>query len=104
MSETNTNPEARVVEAVARLAKAADDKDAATRADRIARGWPVPYLLDDPAEHLRLLREVYGYLHTCRKNHHGTDFEGRQFAMDALKRLTDAALPTPTLPPAGDER
>lgn len=58
-----------------------------TREDRIAKGWPVPYLLDDPSERLRLLREVSGYLRTCRRHHHGTDLEGRFFAMEALETL-----------------
>lgn len=61
---------------------------------------PTAYNLDDPAEIKRLLREVEGYLHTCRRNHHGTDFEGRQFAMDALRTLASRKLaahqdPTP---------
>lgn len=48
---------------------------------------PVPYNLDDPAEVYRLLRECHGYLHTCRRDHHGTDLAGRQYAMDALETL-----------------
>lgn len=48
---------------------------------------PRPYNLDDPAELLRLYRECSGYLHTCHHKH-GTDWEGRKFAMDALEDLT----------------
>lgn len=48
---------------------------------------PVAYDLDDPREVLRLYRECAGYLHTCRRDHHGTDREGREFAMDALAAL-----------------
>lgn len=58
-----------------------------TREERIAKGWPVPYLLDQPGEHLRLLRECSGYLHTCRRQKHGTDDAGRRFAMEALEAL-----------------
>lgn len=48
---------------------------------------PRPFNLDDPSEVKRLLRECEGYLNTCRRDHHGTDFEGRQFAMEALRAL-----------------
>ena len=48
---------------------------------------PRPYDLDDPKEFLRLLREVRGYLHTCRNQHHGTDWDGRRFAIAALEQL-----------------
>lgn len=53
---------------------------------------PRPYNLDDPDEVKRLLRECEGYLHTCRRDHHGTDFEGRQFAMDGLRALAARAV------------
>jgi hypothetical protein len=42
------------------------------------------YDLNDPVEIARLLREIEGYLHTCRNSHHGTDATGRQFAIDAI--------------------
>lgn len=48
---------------------------------------PRPYDLSSPGEVDRLLREVEGYLHTCRKDHHGTDFKGRMYAIDALAKL-----------------
>lgn len=48
---------------------------------------PSPYDLTDPVELARLLREVEGYLHTCRDKHHGTDFEGRRYAMDAIATI-----------------
>ena len=47
---------------------------------------PVPYNLEDNTEVYRLLRECRGYLQTCQGKH-GTDFKGRQFAMDALDIL-----------------
>src|ERR1019366_7183474 len=50
---------------------------------------PTSYNLDDPAEVKRLLRECEGYLHTCRRDHHGTDLQGRQFAMVALRALAE---------------
>ena len=49
----------------------------------IAENPPRPYDLTDPAEQQRLFREVRGYLHTCHKKH-GTDWEGRKHAMNAL--------------------
>lgn len=47
---------------------------------------PIPYNLDDISEVYRLLSECHGYLHTCHYKH-GTDWEGRKFAMDALAEL-----------------
>lgn len=47
---------------------------------------PAPYNLNETAEVYRLLSECWGYLHTCH-NKHGTDWEGRKFAMDALDEL-----------------
>lgn len=47
---------------------------------------PRPYNLFDPNELRRLMRECEGYLRVCHKNH-GTDWEGRNFAMQALRRL-----------------
>lgn len=52
---------------------------------------PRPYDLDDPLEVDRLHREVLGYLHTCRNDHHGTDRSGRDFAIDALRNLVTRA-------------
>lgn len=48
---------------------------------------PRAYDLTDGAEHQRLFRELRGYLNTCQKEHHGTDWEGRMFAVDALKEI-----------------
>jgi hypothetical protein len=48
---------------------------------------PRPYDLSDREEVKRLMREVRGYLHTCRIQHHGTDFEGRLHAIDAVEKL-----------------
>lgn len=53
---------------------------------------PRPFNIDDPADVRRLLLESAGYLHTCRRDHHGTDFKGRQFAMEALRALADQQL------------
>lgn len=54
--------------------------------DHIAKNKPRPYNLDDPDELLRLYQECRGYLHTCHKKH-GTDWDGRKFAMEALDAL-----------------
>ena len=48
---------------------------------------PVPFDLENSTEIYRLLRECHGYLHTCRRDHHGTDLQGRRFAMEALEVL-----------------
>jgi len=48
---------------------------------------PRPYDLANPEERKRLVREVGGYLRTCEQNHHGTDFMGREYAMEALPLL-----------------
>jgi hypothetical protein len=53
-----------------------------------------PYDLGDPKEIRRLLRECEGYLRTCKRHHHGTDFEGREFAMQALAKLAER-IPDP---------
>jgi hypothetical protein len=55
--------------------------------EAIEKNKPHPYDLSDPAELQRLYRETRGYLHTCHHKH-GTDWEGRKFAMDALDALT----------------
>lgn len=49
---------------------------------------PIPYRLDTPGEVYRLMSECLGYLHTCHSKH-GTDWEGRKFAMDALRTLAE---------------
>lgn len=48
---------------------------------------PRPYDLTDERELMRLVREVRGYIHTCRREHHGTDFSGRDYAMAALDKI-----------------
>lgn len=53
---------------------------------------PRPYDLSDPAEMKRLFGECHGYLRTCHHKH-GTDWEGRQFAIDALAILSERATP-----------
>lgn len=52
-----------------------------------AKNSPRPYDLSDPDEVRRLLREVSGYLNACRREHHGTDFSGRRYAIDALDSI-----------------
>ncbi len=47
---------------------------------------PRAYDVNNPADLHRLFRECRGYLHTCHQKH-GTDWEGRKFAMDALDAL-----------------
>lgn len=49
-----------------------------------------PYNLEDPAEIERLYRECGGYLQLCHHKH-GTDWEGRKFAMEALEALAKKA-------------
>lgn len=53
---------------------------------------PRPYDLSDPAELRRLMLECEGYLRTCKRHHHGTDFQGRDFAMAALRELAERSL------------
>jgi hypothetical protein len=57
-----------------------------TRTKFVGQPKPVPFNVDDTADVYRLLSECWGYLKTCH-NKHGTDWEGRQFAMDALDEL-----------------
>ena len=44
-----------------------------------------PYDLSEPQEIIRLVRECYGYLLTCRLEHHGTDRTGRDYAIEGLR-------------------
>jgi len=46
---------------------------------------PKPYDLSKPEEMLRLVHEVYGYLHTSLED--GTDREGRCHALNALRSI-----------------
>ena len=68
-------------------------RTAAGRAELVAKNSPREYLLDDPLDIIRLYRETRGYLHTCHHKH-GTDWEGRKFAINALDSLLAAAKPT----------
>lgn len=56
-----------------------NDKADATR--------PRKFDLTSKTDSLRLIRETIGYLETCRREHHGTDWEGRAFAIEALKEF-----------------
>lgn len=58
------------------------------RQRKVAEGRPRAFDLTDRSEVQRLFREVRGYLHTCHGKH-GTDWEGRKFAMDALDSLIE---------------
>lgn len=50
---------------------------------------PRPYDLSSASERKRLWRECDGYLRTCERHHHGTDFQGRKFARQALGQLVE---------------
>ena len=50
------------------------------------------YDLSIPGEFQRLVSECRGYLHTCRNEHHGTDREGRRFAIEALESIRSSEL------------
>lgn len=63
-----------------------------TRAELESKNSPREFLLDDPKERQRLFFECRGFLHTCHFKH-GTDWEGRRFAIEALDKL--AASPEP---------
>lgn len=45
--------------------------------------WPRAYVMDRASEWDRLLRETYGYIHTCRGSC-GSDMSGRDHALAAL--------------------
>lgn len=53
---------------------------------------PRPYDLSQVSELIRLMRECRGYLHTCRRDHHGTDSKGREYAMEALDKLCNGEV------------
>lgn len=46
--------------------------------------WPRAYIMSRRSEWDRLLRETYGYIHTCRGKC-GSDMSGRDHALTALK-------------------
>lgn len=54
--------------------------------DEIEDNKPRVYDLSDPAERKRLFSECSGYLKTCHYKH-GTDWQGRAFAIAALDAL-----------------
>lgn len=54
---------------------------------------PQPYDLSQGAELNRLMRELEGYIQACEKEHHGTDFEGRMHALDALRQINSGDRP-----------
>jgi len=49
---------------------------------------PKEFDLVKRTEWARLAHEAWGYLHTCRQEHHGTDLEGRLHAMNGLKEMS----------------
>jgi hypothetical protein len=69
----------------------ANEQERAKLKKMIADNPPRPFNLDDHSERARLFREVAGYLHTCRREHHGTDIEGRRFAIEAMEQLAAKA-------------
>ena len=50
---------------------------------------PRAYNLERQTDIDRLMREVYGYLKTCLTEHHGTDLEGRKFALEAIEDIVN---------------
>lgn len=71
-------------EANACMAAAADELDALhEEIDLLRARSPRKYILTRKSEWVRLFREVHGYLRTCHRQH-GTDWSGRNHAMDAL--------------------
>jgi hypothetical protein len=46
---------------------------------------PRAYIMTRKSEWLRMFREAIGYLHACRRQHHGTDREGRNHLVSALE-------------------
>ena len=53
---------------------------------------PRPYELEASGEIVRLHRELQGHLYACCKEHHGTDRDGREFALEALRILNKRGL------------
>lgn len=58
--------------------------------EAIEKNKPREYDLTTRKELRRLFHECRGYLQTCHQKH-GTDWEGRKFAIDALSRLSVAS-------------
>ena len=54
---------------------------------------PTPYDLREPSELTRLMREIEGYLRTCKLEHHGTDVEGREHALLAIRQINRGERP-----------
>lgn len=66
------------------LRDAADEIEALHEEINLLRARaPRKYILARKSEWVRLFREVHGYLRACHR-HHGTDWDGRNRAMDAL--------------------
>lgn len=64
-----------------------NDEKLAELKKQIAENPPRAYDLTNIVDVQRLIRETRGYLHTCRREHHGTDWEGRRFAVEAFETL-----------------
>jgi len=115
MSETNTNPEARVVEAVARAMLAAERCTAISD-----EYWEI--LWNDPtsmtAFRIKTLATAAISAHTKALAAEGMVVVKKRLDAEAARRIADrfydttdeqvvaiydAAIATPTLPPAGDE-
>lgn len=53
--------------------------------DLLRARTPRAYIMTRKSEWLRMFREAIGYLHACRRQHHGTDLSGRQHLSGALE-------------------
>jgi len=85
---------------VARLAIAEAEVSRLTAENRDLRSlpWPRAYVLERASEWKRLLREVNGYLKTCRGSC-GSDIEGRDHAIAASDALIAMLAATPPATP-----
>jgi hypothetical protein len=66
-----------------------------SREELKAAGFAYDYDLSDPQEIVRLCREAKDYLKLCHYKH-GTDWEGRKFAIDAFDALPGILNLAPT--------
>lgn len=80
-----TNAPTRSVEEIAAENETlrAKIKEAHDTIDQLRAIRPQAFIMSRASEWSRLFREVHGYLRVCHGKH-GTDWDGRQHAMDAL--------------------
>ncbi|MGE3582872.1 MAG: hypothetical protein AB7J28_15830 [Hyphomonadaceae bacterium] len=69
------------------LANEAADHIAAMREeiDLLRARAPRAFIMTRKAEWMRMFREAIGFLRTCRRQHHGTDLDGRRHLIGALE-------------------